>query len=135
MKKEKAQVYIEENLNKGDTLIGFFQATKWPNFWLLVILGPLFAVTMKMYFLAVTEQGLYFHRLGLFGGIKDAHFIRFNEIASVSIGEGILQRPIHFSLKNGKKIKVRAQINGAERIAKLSPEVQQHLVKNITVTI
>lgn len=41
MKKEQAKKYIEEQLNEGDNLIGFFQAVSPPKIWLLLIIGPL----------------------------------------------------------------------------------------------
>ena len=131
MNKEQAKKYIEENLNDGDTLIGFFQAVSPPNIWLLFLIGPLFILSMKTYFLAVTEKGISFHKLSMLGKFKDHDFFEFGDIETVKIGKGVLQRPMKFEFKNNRKIKVKAQLKGVERVAKLMPEVQRHIENNI----
>ncbi|MEJ2610707.1 MAG: hypothetical protein P8179_11630 [Candidatus Thiodiazotropha sp.] len=131
MKKEKAKEYIEANLSDEGSLIGFFQAVSPPNYWLLILIGPLFILSMKQYFVAVTEKGIYFYRLSLLGKFKEHDFFEFNEIESVKIGKGLLQRPMEFVFGNNRKIKIRAQLKGLESVAKLSPDVQQHIENNI----
>lgn len=134
MNKERAKEYIEESLNDGDSLIGFFQAISPPNIWLFFLIGPLFVLSMNTYFLAVTEKGIYFYRLSLLGKFKEHDFFKYSEIESVVIGKGIIQRPMMFTFKNNRKIKVKAQLKGVEKIAKLLPEVQQHIERNIPLT-
>ena len=79
------------------------------------------------------KKCLYFHRLNLLGKFKDYDFFEFNEIDSVKIGGGILQRPMTFQFKNKRKIKIKAQLKGVEKVAKLTPEVQQYIENNIAV--
>ncbi|MDO6765197.1 PH domain-containing protein [Agarivorans sp. 1_MG-2023] len=131
MNKEQAQEYIKDNLNEGDALIGFFQAISPPNIWLFFLIGPLFVLSMKSYFLAVTEKGISFHKLSMLGKFKEHDFFEFDEIESVKIGKGLLQRPMKFTFKNNRKVTVKAQLKGVEKIAKLLPDVQQHIEKNI----
>ena len=131
MNKEQAKKYIEENLNDGDSLIGFFQAVSPPNIWLFLLIGPLFILSMRTYFLAVTEKGISFYRLSLLGKFKEHDFFEFGDIESVKIGKGLLQRPMEFTFKNNRKIKVKAQLKGVEKVAKLLPDVQKHIESNI----
>ncbi|MDO2950012.1 hypothetical protein M8828_16660 [Aeromonas simiae] len=131
MNKEQAKKYIEENLNDGDSLIGFFQAVSPPNIWLFLLIGPLFILSMRTYFLAVTEKGISFYRLSLLGKFKEHDFFEFGDIESVKIGKGLLQRPMKFTFKNNRKIKVKAQLKGVEKVAKLLPDVQKHIESNI----
>lgn len=131
MNKEQAKKHIEENLNDGDSLIGFFQAVSPPNIWLFLLIGPLFILSMRTYFLAVTEKGISFHKLSLLGKFKEHDFFEFGDIESVKIGKGLLQRPMKFAFKNNRKIKVKAQLKGVEKVAKLLPEVQEHIESNI----
>lgn len=131
MNKEQAKKYIEENLNDGDSLIGFFQAVSPPNIWLFLLIGPLSILSMRTYFLAVTEKGISFYRLSLLGKFKEHDFFEFGDIESVKIGKGLLQRPMKFTFKNNRKIKVKAQLKGVEKVAKLLPDVQKHIESNI----
>lgn len=131
MNKEQAKKYIEDNLNDGDSLIGFFQAVSPPNIWLFLLIGPLFILSMRTYFLAVTEKGISFHRLSLLGKFKEHDFFEFSDIESVKIGKGLLQKPMKFTFKNNRKIKVKAQLKGVEKVAKLLPDVQEHIESNI----
>ena len=131
MNKEQAKEYIEENLNEGDSLIGFFQAISPPKIWLFLLIGPLFFLSMRTYFLAVTEKGISFHKLSLLGKFKEHDFFEFGDIESVKIGKGLLQRPMKFVFKNNRKLKLKAQLKGVEKVAKLLPDVQQHIERNI----
>lgn len=131
MKKEKAKEYIMGKLDEGDSLIGFFQAMKPPNYWLVFLLGPIFFLSMRVYFVAVTEKGIFFHQLGMLGNFKTHDFFEFAEIESVKIGEGVLQRPMKFVFKNSRKLKLKAQLKGVESVAKLVPDVQKHIIRHI----
>jgi len=131
MNKEQAKEHIEKNLNNGDSLIGFFLAVSPPNIWLFLLIGPLFILSMRTYFLAVTDKGISFHRLSLLGKFKEHDFFDFGDIESVKIGKGLLQRPMKFTFKNNRMIKVKAQLKGVEKVAKLLPDVQDHIERNI----
>jgi len=131
MNKEKAQEHIKHNLRENDSLIGFFQAIELPNIWLYFIIGPLAFLSMKTYFLAVTKNGIYFHKLNFLGKFKEYDFFEFGEIESVYIGKGIMQRPMKFKFKNNRKVNVKAQLKGIEKVAKITADVQQHIENNI----
>lgn len=131
MNKYQAKEHIDRHLQDGDDLIGFFQAVRPPYLWLVLLIGPLFVLSMRIYVLAVTERGIAFHRLSMIGKFKGYDFFEYSEIESVKIGKGILQRPMKFKFKNGRKLTVKAQLKGVEKVAKLSPEVQRHIEQNI----
>lgn len=131
MNKEKAHEHIKLNLRENDSLIGFFQAMEPPKTWLFFVIGPLAAFSMRMYFLAVTTKGLYFHRLSLLGKFREHDYFEFCEIESVEIGKGVIQRPMKFHFKNNRTVKVKAQLKGVEKVAKLTADVQQHIEDSI----
>ena len=131
MRKEKAQIYIESTLQNGDSLIGFFQATALPKIWFFFLIGPFAFLGMKFYFLAVTQRGVSFHRMNLLERFKNNDFFEFSEIHSLSLGKGLLQKPMTFRFKNGGKLRVKAQLKGVEKVATITPEAQQYLEKNI----
>ena len=131
MHKDEAQKHIEKHLAEGDELIGFFQATYMPSFWWFFF-GPLVAAGMRIYFIGVSKQGLYFHKLTLTSKFRDADFFRYDEIESAKVGGGFTQRPMVFRFTNGKKLKVKGQLKGFDRIAKLTPEVSDYIRTNIS---
>lgn len=134
MNKDQAKDYIEANLNAGDSLIGFFQAVRPPNLWLIFLIGPLYVLSMKMYFIAVSKKGIFFHQLNMFGKFKEQDFFNFNEIETVDIGKGIMQRPMKFIFKNKRKLKIKAQLKGVQKIAKLTPDVQEYIETQISLS-
>ncbi|MBT3303441.1 MAG: hypothetical protein HN982_04420 [Candidatus Marinimicrobia bacterium] len=131
MNKEKAQEHIENNLNNNDSLVGFFQAIEPPKIWLFFVIGPLAILSMKTYFVAATANGMHFFKLNLLGKFSDDDFFNFNEIENVKIGKGLLQRPFLFQFKNSRKLKIKAQLKGVDKIAKLTDETQNHIENNI----
>ena len=134
MKKEEAEEHILNSIDNDDELIGFFTAQGPFPIWWFLLLGPLGAFFLKYYYIGVTQKGISFYRLSIMGKFKDeGDFFPFSEIESVKIKNGFLQRPLIFTLENGTKIKIKAQIKGVERVAKLSDEVQKHIENNITV--
>jgi len=134
MNKETAKENILERLEVGDELVGFFTAqSPFPILWFL-LLGPLGAFFIKTYFVAVTKNGINFHQLSLMGKFKgEGDFFHFNEIESVKIKNGMLQRPMTFVLNNGVKVKIKAQKKGLDRVAKLDEKTLEQIEKNITV--
>ena len=132
MTKEEAHQHIQEHLETDDTLKGFFTAIEPAKLWLFLLIGPLAFLSMKQYFIAVSENGIYFHKMGFFGKFTTHDFFTFKEIENVKIGKGLLQRPMKFLFKNGRSMKIKAQLKGVEKVAKLTEEIQEHLEKNIS---
>lgn len=136
MKKEVAKEHILEELRNGDELVGFFMAQSPFPIWWFLLLGPLGMLFMKTYFIAVTKNGINFHKLSLMGKFKsDGDFFKFDEIKNVKIKDGMMQRPMIFILNNGVKVKIKAQKKGFERVAKLDEKTLQHIEDNITVIV
>lgn len=134
MTKGEAQGYILERLSKNDKLIGFFIAQGPFPIWWFLLLGPLGALFLKTYYVAVVNNGINFYRLSLMGKFKDdGDFFTFDEIKSVKIKSGIMQKPMIFTFKNGEKVKIKAQLKGLDRVAKLTEETENFIEKNITV--
>ena len=132
MKIEEAKQHIENHLQEGDELVGFFSAQSPFPIWWVLLLGPLGILFLKAYFVAVTKNGINFHRLTLWGKFKDdGDFFNFDEIENVKIKGGVVQRPMIFTLKNGTKIKVKAQIRALAKVANLTEETQKHIEENI----
>lgn len=133
MNKEKAQEYIEKNLEKSENLIGFFFAVRFPKIWLFFLIGPLAALSMKNYFIAVTSRGIYFHSLNMFGKFSTSDFFEYNEIKNVKIGKGFLQKSMMFQFGNGRSLNIKAQLKGVEKVAKITEEVENYIRNNIPV--
>jgi len=134
MNKEEARGYIAERLSENDKLVGFFIAQGPFPIWWFLLLGPLGFLFLKTYYIAVTNNGINFYRLSLMGKFKDdGDFFAFNEIENVKITSGMMQRPMLFTLKDAGKVKIKAQLKGLERVAKLTEETQEFIENNITV--
>lgn len=133
MKKEEAQQYIEQHLKPGDSLVGFFQAIQPFKIWLFVLIGPLAVFSMKYYFVAVTQQGITFHRLNLLGKFAGQDDFAYDDIEKATIGKGWLQRPMKFFFKNGRKLYVKGQLKGVEKIAKLNEATQRFIEEHVRI--
>jgi hypothetical protein len=133
MDKFKASSHVKENLIENDTLIGVFQAQEPFKIWLFFIIGPLAVLSMRINIIAASDKGMYFHRLNFFGKFTDFDFFTYQEINQVKIGKGWLQRPMVFLFFNGRKLKVKAQLKGVNKIAKLSDKVQRIIEQKIQV--
>lgn len=131
MNKEQAQQHIEKNLAAGNSLVGFFMAMQPFKIWLFFLIGPLAVLSMKYYFVAVTKKGLTFYRLNMLGNFSNSDSFDFNEIESVKIGKGMLQRPMKFKFNNGRSLYIKAQLKGVEKVAKITDEVQRYIENNI----
>ena len=133
MHKDQAREHIEKDITEGDELIGFFQATYFPRFWwlLVVLVTPIAVLTMRWYFVGVSKQGLCFYKLTFMGKFCDADFFKYDEIDSVKVGRGFLQRPMVFRFMNGRKLRLKGQLKGLGKIAKLTPEVSDYIGNNI----
>ncbi len=133
MDKDTAKVHIQQNLEQDDALIGFFSAQQPFKIWLFFLIGPFAAFSMKFYFVGVTTKGIHFHRLNLLGKFSNHDFFEYDEIENVKIGKGILQRPMKYQFKNGRSLKLKAQLKGVEKVAKLNDVTQQHIENSITL--
>ena len=133
MHKDQAREHIEANITEGDELIGFFQATYLPRFWWLfvVLVTPIAFLSMRIYIVAVSKKGLCFYKLTFMGKFRHADFFKYDEIESVKVGGGFLQRPMVFRFMNGRKLRLKGQIKGVDKIAKLTPEVSAYIGNNI----
>jgi hypothetical protein len=131
MDKAKAQQHIQKNLAPGDELIGFFYAIQPYKFWMFLLMGPLAVLSMKYYFVAVTKAGITFHRMTMLGKFADADRFAYAEVATIKIGKGLLQRPMLLTFKNGRKLKIKAQLKGVDKVAKLTDDVQRYLESHI----
>lgn len=133
MRKDIAEEHIIQKLNRNDALIGFFQAITPIRFWMFLVIGPFAALGIRTYFVAVSEQGIYFHLLSMFGKIRHMDFFTFDEIHNLKIGKGMIQRPMQFSFFNGRQLKVKAQLKSLDRVAKIKPEVQAYLENKVRI--
>lgn len=133
MDKDKAKEHIQKHIEQDDALIGIFYAQQPLKIWLFILIGPFAAFSMKFYFVGVTTKGIHFHRLNLLGKFADHDFFEYDEIENVKISKGILQRPMKFQFKNGRSLKLKAQLKGVEKVAKLNDVTQQHIENNITM--
>lgn len=131
MKKETARQHIEQHIEPGDSLVGFFQAIQPFKLWLFLFIGPLAVLSMKYYFVAVTRKGITFHRLNLMGKFAGQDAFDFSDIESVKIGKGMLQRPMTFRFNNGRKLYLKGQLKGVEKVAKIDPETQRFIEDNV----
>lgn len=131
MKKENARQHIEQYLEPGDSLVGFFQAIQPFKWWLFLLIGPLAVLSMKYHFVAVTRKGVTFHRLNLLGKFAGQDAFAFTDIESVKIGKGILQRPMTFRFHNGRKLYLKGQLKGVEKVAKIDETTQRFIEDNI----
>ena len=133
MDKDKVKQHIQKHMEQDDVLIGFFYTQQALKIWLFVLIGPFAAFSMKFYFVGVTKKGIHFHRLNLFGKFADHDFFKYDEIENVKIGKGLLQRPMKFQFKNGRNLKLKAQLKGVEKVAKLNEVTQVYIENNITM--
>jgi hypothetical protein len=131
MNKFDAQKNIEKYIEPGDSLIGFFYAQQPFKIWLFFLIGPFAVFSMKHLFVAVTKNGIHFHRVSLLDKFIQGDFFNYNEIEAVKIGKGMLQRPMRFKFKNGRNLKIKAQLKGVEKVAKLTDDTQKHIEANI----
>lgn len=129
MKKEQILEHVEQELEENESLIGFFMAQYKPSYWFLLLIGPLWALGIRVQYIAVTERGLYFHKCNILGKITGFDFFSYDEIKSVDFGKGLLQRPMKFLFKNNRKLKLNAQLKGVEKIPKLTPDIQDYMQK------
>ncbi len=131
MDKEKFKNdFILPRLKKDEELIGFFQATYVPSLWWIFLIGPFAVFGTKIYCVAVTNQGLHLYKLNFFSNSKiDVYnFIPYSEISEIKLGNGFLQAPLKLVLVNGKKLVLKAQLKGIDKLAKLEDKTKEFLL-------
>ncbi len=131
MKTEEARQEIDNHLAPAENLLGFFFAQGATNLGLFFLIGPLAAFSIRSYYVAATNLGIHFHLINLHGGFTHSDFFPFEEIENVNIGKGALQTPMKFVFSNGRDVKIKAQKRGLGNVAKVTPEVLDHIVKNV----
>lgn len=134
MQKQEALAHIEQNLESGEELIGYFmaQSTSWK--WLIFLIGPLAFLTLRVYFVGVSNRGIHFHQINFMGNKFIQHDkFRYEEIEKAKIGWGFLQLPIKFFFKNERKFKINAQLKGVERVAKIDEATLDFLKSRLTI--
>lgn len=130
MKKDDVKMEIMKNFNQDEQLVGFFIAQSRPAFWLYFLLGPLTALSMKMYYVGVTNKGVHFHKLNFLGKFSQHDFFSFSEIQNVKVGKGLLQTPMQYTFTNGKKLKLQAQKKGLEHVAKIDDQTVAYIAEH-----
>lgn len=109
MDKEKIKNdLILPHLNQGEELIGFFQATYLPSLWWYLLIGPFFALDMRIYYVAVTNRGLHLYKLNFFGKQDTYNFFPYSEFTKIKLCDGLIQAPLQLSFTNGKKLTIKA---------------------------
>lgn len=131
MKKEIAQNHVENHLQPDEKLVGFFIAQKRASLLLYLLIGPLAAFTMKFYYVAVTSTGVHFHRLNMWDSFVEHDFFTYEEISSLQMGSGILQKPLKFEFNNKRTLKIRAQLKGLKSVATIDDATIQHLSEKV----
>ncbi len=129
MNKEKIiNEVILPNIKQGEELIGYFQALYLPSFWWLLLIGPLWSLGFRIYVVAATNQGLHLHKLNLLGKPDTYNYFPFAEISHLQLGNGILQAPLQLKFVNGRKLRLRAQLKGTEKVMKLDDKTREFLL-------
>lgn len=131
MNKEEARLHIEQHLEPDDSLVGFFQAVQPFKWWLFLLIGPLAVLSMKFYCVAVSRKGITFHRINLMGKFAGQDAFAFSDIENVKFGKGLLQRPMTFRFHNGRKLYLKGQLKGVDKVAKIDEETQRHIEENV----
>ncbi len=133
MNKERAKnELINPKLKQGEELVGFFQAQYIPSNWWIFLIGPLILFGMRVYYVAVTDQGMHFHKLTLFGKPDIYNYFPWNEIENLKLEKGFLTAPLKLKFSNGRELKLKVQLKGLENIAKLEEETKEFLISKMS---
>lgn len=134
MKKQQAELLFKQNLVAGDKIEAFFVAQSpiyWPYF---LVAGPLAFLAMRMYYIVLSNKGLYFYRPNMLGAYHDFDFFLYKEIESIKYGKGVLTKPLLLLFSNGRKLKIKAPTKGRGD-NKYSPEMQAKLIDRIPTAV
>jgi hypothetical protein len=97
---------ILPNLKADEQLIGFFQGMSTPSFDWIILLGPLMYLGMAAYYVAVTSNGLHFHKQKSLFKPAQYNFFPYAEIKKLKLSKGILKSTLNVELTNGRKLKL-----------------------------
>ncbi len=129
MDKEKIKIdFILPRLKQDEELVGFFQAAYMPSSGWLLLVGPLMLLGMRVYYVAVTNQGLHLHKLSFFGKPDTYNFFPYAEISKMKLGNGFLQAPLQLAFTNGRKLTLKVQLRGVDKVAKLDDRTKEFLL-------
>lgn len=117
-------------LKQDEELIGYFQAQYAPSYWWLILIGPLWALGIRLYVIAVTNQGLHLTKFNLLGRPDVYNFFPSAEITSLHLGDGVMQAPLQLNFANGRELRLRVQLGGIGRIAKLDDTTREFLISH-----
>lgn len=130
--KDKIYQAIAPHIKADEELIGYFMGMVMPKVWLSILIGPLNALTMKHYYIAVTSKGVYFLKLNLAGKPTHPDFMTYEEIHDLKLAKkGLLQQGITFEFNNGRKLFVKAARKGAKEAAILDDATLDYLMQHI----
>lgn len=129
MEKEKAKnELILPKIKQGEELVWFFQAHNVPPFWKLLLFGPFIMLVVRFHFIAITNQGIHFHKLS-FWWKPDTHtYFTWGEIEGINLGKWFLNAPLKIHFSNHTEIKFKAQLKGIEKIAKLDEKTKEFIL-------
>ena len=123
--------FILPRLKQGEELIGFFQARYVPFLWFFLI-GPIMLLGIRIYYIAVTNQGLHIHKLSFFSMRKvDVYnFFSYAEISKINLGKALIlpEAPLKLVFSNGRKLKLRALVRGGKKAVKLDDRTRSFLL-------
>lgn len=120
---------ITPQLQQDEQLIGFFQAQYTPSLWWILLIGPLLFLGVRLYFVAITNKGLYFYRIGILGETNTLDYFTWDEITSLTLGSGFLTIPFKLRFFNERKLKLKVPIKGVQKIAKLDAKTKTYLIE------
>jgi hypothetical protein len=120
--------FILPRLKQGEELIGFFQASYTPSIGWFFLIGPLMFLGMRIYYVAVTNQGIHLHKLSFFDKPETYNFFPYAEISKIKLGKGFLQAPLQMVFSNSRKLTLKAQLKGVEKVAKLDDQTREFLL-------
>ncbi len=120
MNKVAIQQYVTDNLQPNDELIESFLAIKRPNMFYIVLFSWIAIFSLRYYVIAVSQRGIYFHKLNFFGRFSSTELIEYQDIEHVTIGLGFVQKTFHVYFKNGRQLKLKAAFRGARRGLKIT---------------
>ena len=127
MKKEQAEALVRTNMSEGEQLVGFFNATYTLSIWWFLLIGPLLALGTRVYVVGVTDRGVHFHKLSLFGKPDQNDFFAFADITRLRIGNLGLVFRMAFLFSNKRKLKINAVKVGSKKIAKIDTQTLDYI--------
>lgn len=127
MRKDKMLEKVKSHLIGGENLIGSFIGRIEPKFIWYFLFGPIVAVKMKHFVVAVSDKKIYFHKLGFWGGFDSTEEYEYNRFTGFSYKKGILTHTLYLKLKNDENIKLKAQAKGTKNVLIIDDYVLKYI--------